>query len=712
MRKNKTSNETYKQLFSDVPNIAIFSTDEERIVCEWNKSCETLYGYSHAEAVGKKLETLIVPRHLQELFVVEFEEAKKSKTSLNALEVEYMHKDGSLVLVNSNTLFVKEHEATKFYAFTMDVSKGKKSLSMQNIIDKKAANEEKLIIISFDKWNKITAFNAFAEALTGYKEEEVVGRDFVTVFIPENYQGKVRQNIQGYKQERRAQLVMDFPILCKNGDKKILKWEKVLKRKIEHEGNIMLIGVDAGGGEKLEYLANYDALTDLPNKNLLLQKMEASMHKAARLNENMVTLFLNINNFKSINQTFGYSFGDKLLQSVSERMCSKLRDYDTVARFSGDEFVLVFDNILDDLSAASVANRVAEIFEESFKLEGHELFLSADMGLSFFPSHANDTKTLLKYANLAMLQSREDKSVKFKIFKQEMNDVVMDRLTLESSLTEAIKNGEFFVEYQAQVDTNSQKILAAEALVRWNHPELKTIPPLDFIPIAEDTGLILEIGEIVLKEAITQAKKWHEKGHDEMKISVNISSIQLLQSNLITVIENILQESGFDPHYLELELTESVLMQNVELAIKVLNHFNNMGIKIAIDDFGTGYSSFSYLSKLQVDCLKIDQSFIRNIDASKDDRIIVSAINTMAHSLGLYTVAEGVEKESEYLFLKEEGCDSIQGYYFSKPLSAEKFENLLSHGVHHDSQKQEHFDFEKEKALKESIQAQRYAFDD
>ncbi len=689
-----------EQLFSEISNVAIFATDANRVVCEWNSACESLYGYNKEEALGQTIESLIVPEHLKELFIAEFEEAKVSEKPLSSLEVEYRRKDNSMVLVNANTHFVGKEKEKKFYAFTMDVRLMHSSSSLEDVINPQTAESEKLIVISFDKNHRINAFNIFAQELTGYREEDVLGKDFITTFVPENYQERIRSDIQGVANDRRSKLSFDFPIICRNGDKKIVKWEKTLKSKKEHEEVVLLIGVDAKGDEKLEYLANYDSLTDLPNKNLLIENMQTSMNKAVKLNENMVTIFLNIDNFKTINQTFGYNFGDKLLQSVSERMCSKLRDYDTVARFSGDEFVLVFDNIADDLAAASLATRIVQLFEESFKLDGHELFLSANMGLSFFPAHGNDVKTVLKHANLAMLKAKEDKSVKFQIFKQEMNDEMTNRIALETSLKKAIINGEFFVEYQPQVDARSQKIVGAEALVRWAHPDLKTIPPLDFIPLAEDTGMILEIGEIVLREAIAQAQAWHEAGYHDMKISVNISSIQLLQSNLLTLVEEILQQTGFDPCYLELELTESALMQNVEFATTLLRSFKEKGIKIAIDDFGTGYSSFGYLSKLPLDCLKIDQSFVRKLESSKNDRIIVSAINAMAHSLGLGTIVEGVEEKSQYEYLKNEGCDIIQGYYFSKPLNADNFERLLREGIVLNEKVQEHFDFEKEEELK------------
>ena len=699
MQPRETNIAAYKQLFNEISNIAIFATDKNRTVIEWNLACESLYGYSAKEAMGEKIEDLIVPVHLKETFVQEFEEDSQSQKALSAVEVEYRRKDNAMIMVNANTIFLESDGELKFYAFTLDVSMMHTHSLIHNVVDKEQATKEKIIVISFDKSNKLTSFNAFAEELTGYRKEEVLGRDFVTVFIPENYQGKVRRDLQNIGKDRRSQLTFDFPIVCKNGDKKVLTWEKSLKHMQKEEESILLVGMDFTGDEKLEYLANYDVLTDLPNKNLLITKMQASMNRASRLNENMLTLFLNIENFKTINQTFGYNFGDKLLQAVSERMCSKLREYDTVARFSGDEFVLVFDNITDDLAAGSIAKRVEAIFNESFKLEGNELYLNVNMGLSFFPSHGNDVKTLLKHANLAMLNARENKSVKFQIFKQEMNDVLMDRVSLETSLKKAIENGEFFVEYQPQVEARSGNIIGAEALVRWNHPELKTIPPLDFIPIAEDTGMILEIGQIVLKEAITQAKAWHDNGHTKAKIAINISGVQLLQSNLVSVIDEILEDTGFDPAYLELELTESMLMHNMDIAIDILHSFKSRGISISIDDFGTGYSSFGYLSKLPIDCLKIDQSFIRNLETSRSDRTIVSAINAMAHSLGIGTVVEGVEEKGQFEYLKDEGCDIIQGYYFSKPVSSDTIEKFLNEGIS-PSGASDSFDYEEEQKLK------------
>jgi diguanylate cyclase (GGDEF)-like protein len=405
--------------------------------------------------------------------------------------------------------------------------------------------------------------------------------------------------------------------------------------------------------------------------------MVNAINKSARYDQKMITMYINLDNFKSINHTMGYAIGDELLKAVAERLHSELRDSDTVARFSGDEFVILFENIQDELDAGAMAKRVHKLFSKPFIFKENEIFLDVNIGISFFPADANDAKSLLKLANMAMLRSKEDKSRNFHFFRAEMFDEITNRAVLESNLRRALKNEEFFVEYQPQIDTKSGKIIGAEALVRWTGADLKSIPPLDFIPVAENTGLILEIGEIVLKSAISQMKKWHDKGYDDLKIAINISGIQLLQSNLINQIDEILEKEQLNPEFLELELTESVLMENIKRASELLKEFQKKGINISIDDFGTGYSSLNYLKRLPINTLKIDQSFIRNIEHDKSDKVIVNTIIAMAHALEFSVIAEGVEDKYQKDYLKEMNCDMLQGYYFGKPLSAKSFEKLL-----------------------------------
>jgi len=689
-----------EKFFENVSNIAYFTTDSDRVVTSWNQTCETFYGYKKDKALGQKIETLILPDFQRDSFIKEFEE----KHSIFGEEIEYQKADGKVVRSFVNSLFLNTDDGTiQYHNISINPLTIKQSDSLRNLIGKSTANlakESELVIISFNKNGYINDFNPFAEKLLGYKKDEVIGRNFIELFVPTSYQEKTLSQIQDSFKSKSMRIKSDLPILCKDGTKKIVHWNQTFvydyKTKKHH---MLLIGdnnqTDRGAHDRLEYLANYDALTDLPNRNLLHNRMVNAINKSARYNQKMITMYINLDNFTSINHTMGYAIGDELLKAVAERLHSELRDSDTVARFSGDEFVILFENVQDELDAGGIAKRVHALFAKPFIFKENEIFLDVNMGISFFPADANDAKSLLKLANMAMLRSKEDKSRNFHFFKAEMFDEITNRAVLESNLRRALKNEEFFVEYQPQVDTQTGKIIGAEALVRWTGADLKSIPPLDFIPVAEDTGLILEIGEIVLKSSIAQMKQWHDKGYDDLKIAVNISGIQLLQSSLINKIDEILKQEQLNPKFLELELTESILMENIDRASMLLKEFQEKGIHISIDDFGTGYSSLNYLKRLPINTLKIDQSFIRNIQHDKNDKVIVNTIIAMAHALEFSVVAEGVEDSYQKDYLKEMKCDMLQGYYFGRPLDAKSFESLLEKndcltGLEEDAQKNDY----------------------
>lgn len=429
--------------------------------------------------------------------------------------------------------------------------------------------------------------------------------------------------------------------------------------------------------ETIRRQAYYDILTNLPNRTLFKDRLEQAMKTAHRNKQPLCVMMLDLDRFKTINETLGHQIGDKLLIGVADRLLSILADNGTIARFGGDEFTLLLPQVNQVEEATQHAQRIIETLASPFKLDGHELHVTTSIGMAFYPADGENPEVLLKNSETAMYRAKEQGRNNFQLYASIMNVSAFKQLLMENSLRRALEKQEFVVYLQPQIDLITRRMVGAEALVRWQHPDLGLVFPTEFIGLAEETGLIVPIGDWVLERVCKLGQQWKLKGLPSVCISVNLSARQFQQRNLVSRIAQILDSTGLDPDYLGLEITESIAMKNADFTISALNELKKMGVHFSLDDFGTGYSSLSYLKRFPMETLKIDRSFVRDITTDPNDAAIVQAVIALAHSLKLKVVAEGVETEGQLTFLQNHGCDQVQGYYFSHPLSEENFLNIL-----------------------------------
>jgi diguanylate cyclase (GGDEF)-like protein/PAS domain S-box-containing protein len=428
--------------------------------------------------------------------------------------------------------------------------------------------------------------------------------------------------------------------------------------------------------ERVEFLATRDALTGLPNRMLLNDRLELGLANAARKSARLAFMFIDLDRFKTINDSLGHDVGDELLKRVAARLSACVRTSDTVARLGGDEFAIILENLAaDGQEVQSVAEKMITSLAAPIQAGEHQLNTSCSLGISIYPTDGQDSQTLMKHADVAMYDAKAKGRNNYQFFSQAMNAKAQERLSIENFLRLALRRNELVLHYQPRVGFATSEITGVEALIRWQHPRLGLLPPDKFISVAEDSGLIVPIGEWVIEEAFRQVATWQKKSGRAMAVAVNLSAGQLFNANrLVTVIEDALKKSGLDAHDVELELTESMLLKNSDETANALKHLGDLGVGIAVDDFGTGYSSLSYLKQLPIDSIKVDSSFVRDIGTDPNDEAIIRAIIAMTHSLKLNVVAEGVETESQYRVLRDLECDEYQGFYFSKPLPPEEFE--------------------------------------
>ncbi|MBS4097432.1 MAG: EAL domain-containing protein [Sulfuricella sp.] len=437
--------------------------------------------------------------------------------------------------------------------------------------------------------------------------------------------------------------------------------------------------------ERIERLAYYDPLTDLPNRVLLQDRLARVLANAQRNHRAAAILMLDLDRFKNINESLGHGVGDAVLQAVAERLRTNVRDADTVARLGGDEYLVVLADIDDAQDVAVVAKKVLDSFAAPISVGDRELGVSLSIGISVYPNDGEDQQTLMKNADSAVYSAKQAGRNTYQFYTRDMNASTLEALMIENALRRALERHELRLYFQPQADMHTGEIIGAEALIRWQHPELGLLAPGAFIPIAEDSGLIIPIGEWVLEEACRHVKEWHDAGFNKLTVAVNMSAVQFRQDNLSSRISAIGRETGVDLGYVELELTESMIMHNAEQMIDTMRAMKTLNLKLSIDDFGTGYSSLSYLKRFPLDKLKIDRSFVNDISDNPADLAISKVIIDLAHNLNLKAIAEGVETEEQLRLLRNNGCDELQGFYFSRPVPAEGFMVML-----HDGKRLEH----------------------
>ena len=535
-------------------------------------------------------------------------------------------------------------------------------------------------VVITDRHGIVQYVNPAYEQVTGYSRQEVLGKNASVVKSGEHgksfYEEMWRTILAGQ--------VFRGTMVNRRKDGSLYYEEKTISPLKEAGGDIVRF-VSTGkditqrlqSEERLRHLAHHDPLTGLPNRVLLQDRLKQAMLEADRSERLVAALFLDLDRFKTINDTLGHQVGDALLKAVADRLATCLRVGDTVSRLGGDEFTVILANVahVDDITR--VAQKILDQFISPFRVGGRDLFVSASIGITLYPLDEKEPENLLKNADVAMYHAKEIGGNVFQFYTPALNARAARRLELETGLRHALERQEFILHYQPLVDMQTGRIRGMEALLRWQHPEFGLIPPLDFIPLAEETGLIIPIGEWVLKTACAQIKAWHDTGFPALQVAINLSSKQLRDKNLIATVQQALEAAGLEPRYLDLELTESVLMQDMELAATILQELKTVGVYFSLDDFGTGYSSLSYLKRFPIDYLKIDRSFVRDITTDPVGAGLVKAIIAMANVLHIKVIAEGVETYEQLEFLRRHGCDITQGYFCSKPLAVETFTELL-----------------------------------
>ena len=703
----RDSEEQYRMLVDGVQDYAILMLDPQGRVVSWSAGAERVKGYKAEEIIGRNFSCFFPAEEIKQ----GRPEAVLRYTAASGRHEEHcvrVRKDGSLffALVTMAALRDRDGKLRGFSKITRDISEHRESEARyRGLLE---AAPDAMVVVN--QGGQIVLLNVQAEKQFGYRRDELAGQKVKNI-IPEGFAERLlADGLRSAEDALAQQIGTGIELRGRRKDGSIFPIEIMLSPLESAEGILVTVairditvrkGVEADLMQNIEALnlsneelikathaaremalemthsAQHDALTGLPNRLLLNDRLGQAIALSRRHRCEVGVLFLDVDGFKHINDSLGHSIGDRLLQSIATRLVDCVRAPDTVSRLGGDEFVILLPEVRQAEDATVTARRLLEVLSEVHSIGGHELYVNTSIGVSIYPKDGTDAETLIKNADTAMYQAKEDGHHGLQFFKPAMNVRAVERQSIEEHLRRALERQEFTLHYQPKIDLGTGAITGAEALLRWNHPTRGSVSPAQFIPVAEDCGLILPIAAWVLREACAQARAWTNSGLPAIPMAVNVTATQFRNPSFLTEVLSVLSETGLNPKYLELELTESALMTRVESTASILSALRAKAVRVAVDDFGTGYSSLSYLRKFPLDALKIDQSFVRQITTIPDETTIVRAIISMGRSLNLRVIAEGVESQDQLDFLKANGCDEAQGYYFSRPVPAGEFAELL-----------------------------------
>ncbi len=681
----RISADEIEDLYNNAP-CGYHSLDKDGVFIRINDTELSWLGYSREEVIGKKnFADVITPKSLQ--FFKENFPKFKVRGWVNDAEVDLIRKDGSIMHVLLSATAIKDVSGNYQMSRTTlyNITERKKSEESLRKSEASLANAQRIALLGSWDWNILRNKLYWSDEI--YRIFGLTPQAFGATYdaflesVHPDDRELVKNSVKQALDEKKPYGI-EHRIVLPDGSIRFVHEQGEVTyddngNPVRMTGTLQDITERKHMEDRLQYLAYYDDLTGLPNRNLFIDRLNQGIARAEYKKKLLAALTIDIDRFKFINDTYGYNAGDVVLKEIAQRLISSIREGDTVARLGNDDFGILLIDVAQAEDIILVIKKIMTIASRPIHFENKEIVFTVTVGISVYPNDVQDAPTLMKYMDLALARAKQQGRKNYQFYTEGMDVKATEFVLMESLLDKALKNDEFLLYYQPYFDINTKKMQGMEALLRWKSPDFGLVSPGRFIPVLEDTGMIIEVGEWVLKTAMLQVKEWQAKGYPVVPVSVNLSLIQFGQKDLVEMIKRIMGDLGFYPYLLTVEITESVFMQDVEFTRSVLKELKDIGMSISIDDFGTGYSSLSYLKRFLVDNLKIDISFIREIAAAPDAASIVTAIISMAHTLGIKTIAEGIETEEQWKILGLLKCDTGQGFYLSRPLPAEDVGKLF-----------------------------------